>query len=104
MENELGLSFLLDMEDGKREEYTKTLNWILDLEERGVSKWRVSNIGICKESRLPVIPTKIGYINKLESEGIVKRVYSSNSRTEYALAYPPPKVREALDELDRQEG
>lgn len=91
------LDFMKEMDEEKKREYKKFLKHIINT--AGKSKFRVSNIGLCNEHRLPVIAGPIGYINKLEREGIVAREYSSNSRTEYVLAQDPEKLRKKLEDV-----
>lgn len=87
----------MNMGRDHRKKYIEFIEHILD--RVGGGPFRVSNIGICKERKLPVIAGPIGYINKMESEGLIKRAYSSNSRTEYQFAHDPEKVRREISRV-----
>jgi hypothetical protein len=90
------LSFLAEINQEKRQGYIMTLRQIIEIHRRGINQWRFTPIGMIKERILPVVHAPAGYINKLEREGIIKRVYSSNTRTIYTLAYPYEVVEREL--------
>lgn len=69
----------------------------IELAEEPDDGWRASWPFPPTTHSRPWIPAKTGYLNKLESEGIVQREKVSNSTSIYRLAVP---CEELIDELE----
>ena len=85
------LGFIRQMEDYEtQQDYVHLLLRIaqVELSEEPDDGWRASWPFPPTSHRRPWIPAKTGYLNKLESEGIVRRETVSNSTSVYRLDIP----------------
>lgn len=104
------LWFIRQIEDyDTQQDYVHLLLRIarVELSEESENGWRASWPFPPTTHRRPWIPAKTGYLNKLESEGIVQREAVSNSTSVYHLDIPREELvvelesyTDLLDETD----